>query len=232
MPIAGSCCIRCHTVALLPTCLRLVFPSSRLISSIVVSLVVSPFFDTVGRGVRRGASASCLLGFFPAVCSDVDRSVHAVSSCDVPSVCLPVVSAAGAMAFSSRPCGACYDVLLTRHLVLSLASFIIPSVRSVLRLSPRLATRWAGRRTDAVLLRCAIVSRSDFLPPCLVPRACLPRVVPRHPPDTDGGGGLRFCRLGVLCLLAPLYPCRLSSLGRSLSWVVRLVRICAVALML
>lgn len=36
---------------------------------------------------------SCLLGFCPAVCVDVDRSVHIVSSCDVPSVCLPVVSA-------------------------------------------------------------------------------------------------------------------------------------------
>lgn len=25
---------------------------------------------------------------------------------------------------------------------------------------------------------------------CLVPRACLPRIVSRHPSDADGGGGL------------------------------------------
>lgn len=64
----------------------------RLISSVIVSPVSSPFFDTVGLGVRRGASGVLLAWFFPAVCADVDRSVHAVSSCDVPSVCLPVVS--------------------------------------------------------------------------------------------------------------------------------------------
>ena len=40
----------------LPACLRLVFPSSRPISSPVVSFPVSPRFDTIGRGDERGAS--------------------------------------------------------------------------------------------------------------------------------------------------------------------------------
>lgn len=190
--------MRCRPA--LPACLRLVFPSSRPISSIVVSIVSSPLFDTVGRGVRRGASVSCLLGSCPAVCADVDRSVHGVSSAVSPLSAFYVVSAAGAMAFSShpssRPCWMRCGVLLARRLVSSFASAVVPSVGSAHRLSPRLATRLAGRRADALRLRRAIVPRSDFAA-CLVPRACLPCGVSRHPSDTDGGGGLRS--IGSAC---------------------------------
>lgn len=93
MPITGSCRIRCrcllissfrHLVVLFrpafPACLRLISPLP--FHLIVVSSYrlsprpsVSPLFDTVGRGVRRGATVSCLLGFYPVVCADVDSWV-------------------------------------------------------------------------------------------------------------------------------------------------------------
>lgn len=146
--------VRCRPA--LPACLRLVFPSSRPISSLVVSLVVSPLFDTVGRGVRRGASVSCLLGFCPAVCADADSRFMRY----LVGLLAYQIGAAGAMAFSSRPssrpCGMCCDALLAHRLVSRLARRPVGLFGSVF-LSPRLATRLAGRRADAVRL---FVSRS------------------------------------------------------------------------
>ena len=159
------CCPAC------PACLRLVFPSSRPISSLVVSLVVSPLFDTVGRGVRRGASVSCLLGFCPAVCVDADSRFMRY----LVGLLAYQIGAAGAMAFSSRPssrpCGMCCDALLAHRLVSRLARRPVGLFGSVF-LSPRLATRLAGRRADAVCL--LSVLRSDFFLPVSSPvLACL-----------------------------------------------------------
>lgn len=77
---------------------RLFRPSHLIIVvvSIVALIIVSPLFDTAGRGVRRGASASCLLG---SVLLPVPVPMPIAGSwcflCGVPSVCLPVGSAAG-----------------------------------------------------------------------------------------------------------------------------------------
>lgn len=174
MPITGSCCIRCRTLSLLPACLRLVFPSSRLISSIVVSIVSSPLFDTVGRGVRRGASVSCLLGF---ILRSVPMSI--AGSCrrslTFPrSACLSArMRGDGVLISSVRDalrCSACQSDRLVPRLVHHPVDRVGSSPPS-----PRLSARWAGRMADAVRLRLrrAIVPRSDFAV-CLVPVfACL-----------------------------------------------------------
>lgn len=54
-------------------------------------------------------------------------------------------------------CPACPSARLVSRLVRRPVCRVVSSVGSVHRLSPRLATRWAGRRTDAVRL---FVSRS------------------------------------------------------------------------
>ena len=163
--------------ALAPSCLlaaRLAFTVSSHrcpISSVIVSPVSFPFFDTVERGVRRGASGVLLAWFFPAVCADVDSWLMPFPLRYL--LCLLSLSSrlrGGGVLISS--CLACCDVLLARHLVSSIASSIIPSVGSVLRLLPRLATRWAGRRADAVCL--LSVLRFDFFLPVSSPvLACL-----------------------------------------------------------
>lgn len=100
----------------LPACLPSFRSSSRRTGRIVVSPVRLPALRHGWAGREAGSVGVLLAWFYPAICcTDVDRSVHAVSSCDAPSVCLPVVSAAGgAIAFSSCPCGACCDVLAYR----------------------------------------------------------------------------------------------------------------------
>lgn len=75
-----------------PACLRLVSPvPSHLIIvvvSIVASIVISPLFDTVGRGVRRGASvlSACLVFALRFVPMSIAGSCRFL--CGVPSVCL------------------------------------------------------------------------------------------------------------------------------------------------
>ena len=118
---------------------------SRLISSIITSIVSSPLFDTIGRGVWRGAAAfSACLASSCGLCRCLPVSIagsfrfHPLR-CYL-SVCLPVGSAAGTIAFSSHPCGMCCDALLARWLV----SRRLPSRRSgrfIISLSPSLATR-------------------------------------------------------------------------------------------
>lgn len=72
------------------------------------------------------------------------------------------------------------------------------------------------------------------LPPVSSLRACLPRIVPRHPSDADCGDGLRSI-ISACCLLAPLYPCRAAPsrlVARSLfSWLVQSMRLGVVAMM-
>lgn len=188
MPIAGSCCIRCRTLSLLPACLRLVFPSSRLISSIVVSLVVSPFFDTVGRGVRRGdVGALGLLGFsLRSVPMSIGRFMLYLPAMSPRSACL-----------SSRLRGRwCSHLIMLNVLrcpclpvVSFLSSFAVPPVWSshLVYLAPSCDTMGgeAGGCGEAI--------RFSFYSPF----ACLPRIIPRHPSDTDGGGGLRS--IGSAC---------------------------------
>lgn len=163
------CCPAC------PACLRLVFPSSRPISSLVVSLVVSPLFDTVGRGVRRGASVSCLLGFCPAVCADADSRFMRY----LVGLLAYQIGAAGAMAFSSRPssrpCGMCCDALLAHRLVSRLVRRpvcrVVPSVCSVLCFSrPVLRHDWrgGGRMRCACYPFCVPISSCLFRPLCLL----------------------------------------------------------------
>lgn len=102
---------------------------------------------------------SCLLGCCPAVCADVDsRLMPFPLRCPIGLLACRLVLAAWRWCSHLVRVGRVAMSLLTaRRLVSFLASFIIPSVGSVLRLSPRLATRWAGRRADAVRL---FVSRS------------------------------------------------------------------------
>lgn len=158
-----------------PSCVSCLLAARLALPSHLIGHHLAPRLPVLRHGWagREAGSVGVLLAWFrPAVCADVDRSVHAVSSCDVPSVCLPVVSAAGvAIAFSSCPCGACCDVLAYRpsaRLVPRLVHRPVGRVGSS-RLSPRLSTRWAGRRTDAVRLRRAIVHRSIFSPPVSSP---------------------------------------------------------------
>lgn len=154
--------VRCRPV--FSACLRLI---SSVAVSPVVSFPVSPRFDTIGRGDERGASVSCLLGFCPAVCVGVDSRLMVFPlRCPIPwSACLSArlrgrwrshLVRAGRVAM---PC-------LPRRIVSSLASAVVSSVGSVLRLSPRLAARWAGRRADAA--RCY-----SFLTACLIPLCLL-----------------------------------------------------------
>lgn len=220
VPSCVSCLLRC--VLALP-------PHLMPISSVIVSPVVSPLFDTVGLGVRRGAFASCLLG------SVLRASLISIAGscrflCDVPSVCLPVGSAAGAMAFSSRPCGMCCDVMLTHRLASSRLSSRLSSHRSGRFCVSRPVLRHDGRGVGR--LRRAIRSPFRFLAACLVPLCLLTSGRFSFRLDADGGGGWSVGSAGGLpaclsrCIRVVLPP--VSSLGHSISWFVRLVRLCAV----
>ena len=189
----------------------------RLISSVIASPVSSPFLDTVGLGVRRGASASCLLGFAPAVCADVDsRFVPYPLRCPLGLLAYWFGYGGDGDGVLILSCGVCCGVLLARHL----GSSLVSSRRSgqVMFLSPRLSTRWTGRGANAVCL--LSVLRSILSSPVSFPCACLPRVVlipvPLSArPDVDGGGRRAVCRLGVAaCLPVSLYPCRDSLSSR------------------
>lgn len=228
MPIAGSCCIRCRTLSLLPACLRPALPC-RLISCVPshrssFRFVISPLFDTVGRGVRRGASG-VLLAWFSL--RSVPMSI--AGSCGVPSVCLLVDSAAWAMAFSSH------------HAVRAAMSCLLAS-----RLVPRLvlSSRRSGRLISSLAPSCDTMGGEAsgcggairLSPPVSFPFACLPRIVPRHPSDTDGGGGLRSIGSTggwAACLPRRIHavPSIVSLLDCSFPWLVRLMRLCSVALM-
>ena len=111
------------------------------------------------------------------------------------------------------------------------------------RLSPRLSSRRSGRflrlapscdtiggaSAVAVRLRRAFVPHPDFLPPVSPPvLACLGS---SPPSDMDGGVGLRSVGSSCCLLAYPVVsvPFRLSSLYRSISWLVRLMRFVAVS---
>ena len=165
---AVQSCVSCLLAAHLASA---VSSHRRLISSLVVSPVSSPFFDTVGRGVRRGASGVLLAWFCPAVCADIDSRFT-----PFPLRCLLGLLACwlgcGAAVLSSHPCGCVAMSLLTaRRLVSFLVSSIIPSVGSVLCFS-RPVFRHDGRGGGR-MRRCY----SSLFPPVSSPRACLPRVV-------------------------------------------------------
>lgn len=127
-------------------------------------------------------------------------------------------------------CGMYCDVLLAHRLVSSLVSFVVSSVGSVSvsSLAPFLDTM-GGETSDCgwlsffVLISCRL-PRSPVL-------ACLGAFLAIHLMRMAA----EVCGLSsrrAVCLLAPLYPCRaalfVSPLGRSISWLVRLVRLCAV----
>lgn len=122
-------------------------------------------------------SACLVFALRSVLCADVDgRGIPYHLRCSLGLLaCRLGCGGDGVLISSVRMC--CDVLLAARRLVSFLASFIIPSVGSVHLVSPRLATRWAGRRADALRLRRAIVPRSDFTAACLIPRACLPRVV-------------------------------------------------------
>lgn len=119
---------------------RLVLPSSRLISS----PVVSPLFDTVGRGVSRGASASLLAWFCLAVCVDVDNRFVPFSSAMSPRAACFVGSAAGRWRSHLVVRGVLRCPLLARRLVSSrLVRRLVGRVGSCVSLAP--SHRHGGR---------------------------------------------------------------------------------------
>ena len=149
--------------ALAPPCLlaaRLSIISSHLIDRRLDRLLPALRHGWAGREAGS-IGALCLLGFIlrsVPISADVDSRFIPFPSSAVSSLGLFVLSARLRGRWCSHliildvlRCPACLPV------VSSLVSSIIPSVGSVLRLSPRLATRWAGRLTDAVRL---FVSRS------------------------------------------------------------------------
>lgn len=153
---------------------------------------------------------SCLIGFCHAVCADVDNRFMRL-----PLGLLACRLGCGAIEFSSHPCGMCCDVLLAcGSSRLSPRSSFRRAGWFISSLSPRLATRWAGRRR----LRCDCgVLSFLILISCRLSRlhvlACLGAFLSLSSHDVDGGGRLAVCRLGVLsaCLPASLYPCRSAS---------------------
>lgn len=103
------------------------------------------------------------------------------------------------------------------------------SVRFGSCVSPRLATRWAGRRR----LRCDCgVLSFLILISCRLSRLHVLACLGSSPPsDMDGGVGLRSVgsSCGLLAYPVVSVPFRLSSLYRSISWLVRLMRFGAVS---
>lgn len=192
-----------------------------------------------GWAGREAGSVGALLAWFcPAVCVDADnRFTPYLPAMSPRSACL---SSRLRGRWRPRPVCAvpsCVSCLLAARLAPRLVHRPAGRVGSVF-LSPRLATRWAGRRADALRLRRANVPRFDF-DACLAPCACLPRGVPRSPHRPLMWMAAAVCGLSARregCLLAPLYPCRavpfVSDPGRFIPWLVRLMRLCAVALML
>lgn len=163
--------------ALAPPCLFRCVSPYRFISSVIISLLVSPFFDTVGQGVRRGASVSCLLGF---VLLSVPMSI--AGSCRRSlafprSACLSSRLGCVGTAFSSRHAGCV--AMSSARLVSRLVYHPVGRVGFCVSLP---VLRHEGRGGGRMLC-CCLLSR--------LPRACLPLVVSRHQSDTDGGGGLR-----------------------------------------
>ena len=174
----------------------------------------------------RGAFASCLLDSI-LWAGPISIAGSWCFLCGVPSVCLPVGSAAGGRWRSHLVrAGRAADVLIAAHrLVSSLSSFVVSSVGSGHHLSPSCDTI-GGEAAVAVRLRCAFVPHPDFLPPVSSPCACLPRGVPLSSHDVDGGGRLAVCRIGGLsaCLLRrciravpPLVALSFHLMARSIS---------------
>lgn len=130
--------------------------------------------------------------------------------------------------FSSRRvdalrCPACPSVRLVSRFVYH------PVGRIGSCVSPRLATRWAGRRR----LRCDCgVLSFLILISCRLSRLHVLACLGSSPPsDMDGGAGLRSVgsSCGLLAYPVVSVPFRLSSLYRSISWIVRLMRFGAVS---
>lgn len=175
MSITGSC--RIHRLTLRPACLIPVSPC-RLISSVIASLAVSPFFDTVGRGVRRGASVLSAylvfaLRFLPmSISRSIPLSLRRLLGLFACRL------GCGGTVFSSRRAGcvamSCLSIGPSR---LSPRLSSRRSVRLVSSLAPFLDTM-GGASAVAVRLRRAFVPHPDFLPPVSSPCACLPWVVP------------------------------------------------------
>lgn len=146
MPIAGSCCIRCRTLSLLPACLRCVLPA--VPSHRPSSRSSSPRSSTWLAGREAGSVGTLLAWFCPAVCSDVDsRLTPFPMRCSIRLLACQVRCRCSHLVVWMR-----CDVLLAHRSVSSLASFIIPSVGSVPASRPVL--RHDGRGADAVRLRC------------------------------------------------------------------------------
>lgn len=146
---------------------------------------------------------SCLIGFCHAVCADVDNRFMRL-----PLGLLACRLGCGAIEFSSHPCGMCCDVLLAcGSSRLSPRSSFRRAGWFISSLSPRLATRWAGRR--------AIAAFYPFSVPisCRLPRspcACLPRVVPlSRPMMWMAAGGLLSVgsSCGLLACFVVSVPC-------------------------
>lgn len=129
--------------------------------------------------------------------------------CGVPSICLPVGSAAGVgdgvLISSVRDvlrCPACLSSRLVSRFVRRLVGRVGSCVS-------RFVLRHDGRGDGRLRCGCGVlfVLRSDFLPPASSP--CLlasGRSRPRSslaPPGVDGDGRLAVCRLGVLSAFLP-----------------------------
>lgn len=183
-----------------PACLRFVFPSSRFISSPVVSPVRLPVLRHGWAGREAGSVDVLLAWFFPAVCADVDRSVHAVGSLRSLGLlaCRLGCGDGGGVLISS--CGMCCDVLayrLSARLVSRLVHHPVGRVGSsagsvLVYLAPSCDTM-GGEEGGCVAVAACYLSFLVLisLPPISFPRACLPRGVSRHPSDADGDIGLR-----------------------------------------
>lgn len=184
--------------ALAPPCLlaaRLSIISSHLIGHRLAHRLPALRHGWAGReagSVRR----PCLLGFaLRSVPMSIGRFMLYLPAMSPRSACLST-RLRGGMAFSSRPCVMCCDVMLA-----------CPSSRS----SPCPSSRRSGRFISSLpvfrhdgrgggRMRCGCDGLSFIVLFSLRlsrPRACLPRVVPRHLSDTDGGGGLRS--IGSAC---------------------------------
>lgn len=187
-------CVSCLLAA------RLAFAVS---SHRLSSRLSSPLIDTVGLGVRRGDAGVMLSWFFPAVCVDVDSlSMPYHPAMSPRSACLSArlrgrwrshLVRAGRVAM---PC-------LPRRIVSSIASAVVSSVGSVLRL-PRPVLRHDGRGGGRMLCGCRL-SRLPVL-------ACLGSFLAIHLMRMAAEVyGLSARWAG--CLLCPVVsvPCRPSS---------------------
>lgn len=170
---------------------------------------------------------SCLLGFILRSASmSISRFMPFPLRC--PLGLFACRLGCGGTVFSSSRvdalrCPACLSARLVSRLVYH------PVGRFGSCVSPRLATRWAGRRR----LRCDCgVLSFLILISCRLSRLHVLACLGSSPPsDMDGGVGLRSVgsSCGLLAYPVVSVPFRLSSLYRSISWLVRLMRFGAVS---